>query len=211
MPSGPRRPATRRRALAALGSATAASLAGCAGVVPGTGPATVDADTSHTDFPSIRWDYPEDGPAVGYAAVELAWVDRDDPVPLVRLRCNSTVGGIAAAESRAEYVADWFRFTVGPPEGFGPPGGGELWAQPPPGTPIETRDAPGDRLVVEAPDVGTGGTYEVPLLFDPRVERVPDRFRCSVTVQASGTGILGGTVRMSDRGTLELDDADGTG
>ena len=60
------------------------------------------------------------------------------------------------------------------------------------------------RTTVELREVDTQGTIQIPAVFDPGADPLPDRLHCSFTVQASRPGLLGKTVRVADRGTLPL-------
>lgn len=208
------RPRSRRRVLAALGTAVAGSLAGCGGRVPGFGPDDVDTVTTEmTD--GLRWEYPQtavadgDADGIGYASVTLDYpLSRDTPAPALRFTLNSTVGDIAASEGYREYEADWFRFRLGPPPAYTSQHPYEWRVQPPPFPDLSVgydRRAGRRELVVSAPELGTDGTITIPVVFVPSEEPLPAALFCAVTVQASEPGALGETVRTTGRGTLDLE------
>lgn len=212
MPSIDDRP-SRRAVLASVGAATTTALAGCGGRIPGTGPQRIDAEeTTETDQdPRLVWQYPPregDTEGIGYASVEARVLRREGSAPEARLTFNSTIGGIASAEPYEGYQPDWFRFRIRPPETYDgglahavrvePPGQWEGFAA--------YYDVQGSvrRTTVELRDVDTQGTIQIPAVFDPGTDPLPDRLHCSFTVQASRPGLLGRTVRVADRGTLPL-------
>ncbi|MEF8813264.1 MAG: hypothetical protein V5A55_05540 [Halovenus sp.] len=124
------------------------------------------------------------------------------------LNFNSTVGGIASAEPYEGYHPDGFRFRIWPPSTYE----GRLQHQvrvEPPGqwrdfsAYYEIRGAV-RRTTVELRHVDTQGTIQIPAVFDPGTDPLPDRLHCSFTVQASRSGFLGKTVRVTDQDTLLL-------
>ncbi|WP_435117718.1 hypothetical protein [Halolamina sp. C58] len=208
-------PSTRRRLLAGIGAGGATVLAGCAGQLPGTDPR--QADTVETgDERELVWQYPaseveahDDG--IGYASVTFDGGQSSEPSPPpLAFELNTTVGGIAASEAYTDYEADRARFRLGPPSEYAVSHPFEMWVQPPGGgfdlrTGYDHR--PGRReLVVELPEIGSGGTITFPVVFDP-VDAVPDRVHCSFTVEASEPGAFGETVRASGRGTIDVSGA----
>ncbi|MFC4551215.1 hypothetical protein [Halorussus sp. GCM10023401] len=211
MPSGPDSTdgTTRRRLLAGLGAGVAATIGGCSGRIPGTGPAHIEAET-FAESGELRWEYPprDDADGIGYAAVEFDRVLSESAEPgSLRFTLNSTVGGLAASEPYRGYEADWFRFRVGPPAEYATRHTVRMWVRPPTWPGVRLRyDRRGGRsdLVVTAPDVHTDGTITFPLVLDSGGETPPDRVHCAFTVQASRPGALGKTVRVSDSGTLDL-------
>jgi len=204
-------PSTRRRLLAAVGTGGATVLAGCAGQLPGTDPRQVEtAETG--DERELLWQYPaaevedhDDG--IGYGSVTFDGERASDrsPPPLV-FELNTTVGGIAATEAYTDYEADRARFRLGPPNEYDASHQYRMWVQPPPWPELRARyeSRAGRReLVVELPEIDSGGTITFPVVFDP-VETVPDLFHCSFSVEASEPGQFGETVRTSGRGTIDV-------
>jgi len=208
MPSDPSDGRSRRRLLAGLGTGLVAGLGGCAGRVPGAGPARVESVESRTDR-GIRWDYPprpdSDRDGIGYAAATVRGLrERAAGGPALRLVLNSTVGG--PTDERTDYRADWFRFRVGPVPSAADPAP-RMRVQPPPWPGLRVRyDGEGRRrwLVVGAPEVGADGTITVPVVVLPTDGPVPDRLRCSFTVQVSQPGPAGRTVRVTGDATLDV-------
>lgn len=204
-------PSTRRRLLAIVATGGVATIAGCAGEVPGTGPR--DVDTVETGDSRERvWQYPaadveEHDSGIGYASVTFEGERPDDRTPpSLEFTLNTTVGGIAATDEYDAYEADWARFRLGPPADYDATHQYRMWVQPPPWPGIRTQyENQGARrdLVVELPDIDGEGTITLPVVFDP-VETLPDRVRCSVTVQASAPGTFGESVRATGRGTIDL-------
>lgn len=206
---------TRRRVIAAVGTAVTAGLAGCSGQIPGTAPEQIDTETTVEDGrdPRILWRYPrregeKDG--IGYAAVEIdRIVQQDSPDTAIHLAFNSTVGSLAADEPYEGYQPDWFRFRIWPPASYDgrinhrvrvePPGQWEDFSA--------YYDIQGNvrRTTVELRNVSTEGTIEIPAVFDPGPDSLPDRLHCSFTVQASRSGFLGKTVRVTDQNSLPLE------
>ncbi|WP_313694738.1 hypothetical protein [Halorarum halobium] len=204
----------RRRLLAGIGTAVAGGLAGCNGRLPGTGPTRLDVETSveRDEDPRVLWQYPPregETEGIGYASVEVDRIVRRDGRPTaVNLTFNSTIGGIASAEPYEGYHPDWFRFRVRPPETYDgrinhhvrvePPGQWEEFSA--------YYDVQGlvRRTTVELRDVETRGTIEVPAVFDPGANGLPDRLHCSFTVQASRPGLFGKTVRVAGRGAVPV-------
>lgn len=203
---------TRRRLLAGLGTALVGSAAGCAGRLPGGGPATVDAEATD-DAEETSWEYPSgaDGEGIGYASVEYDGLLRRERLPpAIRLELNSTVGGLTTEERYEGYSADWFRFSFWPPIDYGGHDTYEVRVQPPGqwdgfGAHYDYSGV-NRRFVVELHEVDTQGTILVPAVFDPAGAGPPDRLECSFTVQASRPGPFGRTVRASGRGTLPFRD-----
>lgn len=200
---------SRRAFLAAVGTGTAAALAGCAGRLPGTDPEQVDARRT-TEPGEVSWEYPpnDDAEGIGYASVEL---DRNRAVErspsAYRLTLNSTVRGSHGSEQYEEYQADWFRFRVGPPAAYAARHGFEMRVQPPPWPELSLRyDRRGGRreLVVESEQFGADGTITFDLLFVPGGSPVPQRLHCSFEVQASRGGALAKTVSANGVGTLAI-------
>lgn len=79
--------------------------------------------------------------------------------------------------------------------------------QPPPWPALRVRyDGEGRRrwLVVRAPEVGADGTITLSVVVLPTDGPVPERLRCSFTVQASRPGPAGRTVRTNGDGTLDV-------
>jgi hypothetical protein len=213
MPSATDECASRRRVLAALGTVVAGGLGGCSGRLPGSGPERLDAERTVEDGErELRWQYPPrdgDRDGIGYADVVVdRRLRRTSLPPALRLTLTSTVGGIAASEPYRNYRPDWFRFRLWPPRTYeatlhhsvrvAPPGQWEGFST--------YYDIRGDvrRTTVELRNVETRGTIEIPAVFDPGVARLPDRLHCSFTLQASGPGPFGKTVRVTGRGTLPL-------
>jgi hypothetical protein len=204
-------PSTRRRLLAAVGTGSATVLAGCAGQLPGTGPRRVDA-VETGDERELVWQYPaadvedhDDG--IGYTSVTFDGErsSEQSPPPLA-FEVNTTVGSIAATETYTDYEADQALFRVGPPSEYEASHQYRMWVQPLPWPELRVRYASraGRReLVVELPEIDSGGTITLPVVFDP-VDAVPDLFHCSFTVEASEPGPFGETVRTSGRGTIDV-------
>lgn len=206
---------TRRRVLAGVGTVLAGGLAGCGGRLPGTGPTRLDAETTVEDGPDPRvlWQYPPrdgDEAGIGYAEVAVDRVIQAEERPsAIHVTFNSTVGAAGSSEQDGGYRPDWFRFRLWPPASYEsrinhrvrvePPGQWEGFST--------YYDIQGTvrRTTVELRDVDTRGTIQIPAVFVPGANPLPDRLHCSVTVQASRPGLLGETVRVAERGTLELD------
>ncbi|AXG05512.1 hypothetical protein DU500_03135 [Haloplanus rubicundus] len=199
---------SRRHALAGLGTAIIGSLGGCSGRL---GPERLDAEATVEDG-ELRWQYPpRDGDRDGLGDAGVA-VDgrrrRASLPPALRLTLDSTVGGIAASEQYRDYRLDRVRFRLWPPTTYeatlhhsvrvAPPGQWEAFST--------YYDLRGDvrRTTVELRNVETGGTVEIPAVFDPGTAPLPDRLHCSFTLQASGPGLLEKTVRVTGRATLPL-------
>lgn len=205
---------TRRRILGGVGTVVSGGLAGCSSRLPGSDPEEVDAETTveEDDDPRLLWRYPpRDGETdgIGYAAVEVErLLQRESLTPAIRLNFNSTVGGIASAEPYEGYSPDWFRFRIWPPTTYEgrlqhevrvePPGQWERFS-----AYYDIRDTV-RRTTVELRNVGTQGTVQIPAVFDSGTDPLPDRLHCSFTVQASRSGFLGKTVRVTDQDTLPL-------
>lgn len=201
---------TRRRLLTTGSAVALGGVTGCAGRVPGTGPATVDTETTVSEN-EITWLYPptegnEEG--IGYTSIEFdGRVRRERLPPAFQFRFNSTVGGIASSEPYTGFEADWVRFRVGPPSSYHGMHSFEMRVQPPPALKVSTHyeDTGGRReLIVEAQSIDSDGTYLFPFVFDPSGEAFPERLHCSFTVQVSRPGTFGKTVQASDQGTLEF-------
>ncbi|WP_254765921.1 hypothetical protein [Salinilacihabitans rarus] len=160
----------------------------------------------------ILWRYPRregDKKGIGYAAVGIDHVARrDTQPPAIHFTCNSTVGRIAAGEPYSGYRPDWFRFRIWPPTAYEgrlqyhlrvePPGQWEDFS-----AYYDIRDQV-RRSTVELRNVDTQGTIMIPAVFDPGMKPLPEYLNCAFTVQASRPGLLGKTVRVADRDTLEL-------
>lgn len=206
---------TRRGVLAGFGTGIAGSLAGCSGRLPGTGPDELATETEVEDDqdPRVVWRYPPregETDGIGYAAVEAKYATRsgDDASP-VRLTFNSTVGGIASSEPYEGYHQDWFRFRIWPPSSYEGRLAHEVRVEPPGQwegfSAYYDVDAAVRRTTVELRDLGRQGTIEIPAVFDPTGNPLPDRLHCSFTVQASRSGHFGNAVRVSDRDDLPLE------
>mgnify|MGYP000510096038 CR=1 FL=1 len=202
----------RRTVLAGLGTALTAGLAGCSGRIPGTGPETVDAETTVEDD-RVLWRYPRrdgDQEGIGYAAVTAdRLLHRERLPPTLRLEFNSTVGGLAASDPYRGFHPDWFRFRIRPPGDYAarlqyavrvePPGQWEGF-----GASYDIQTGVRE-FSVELRDVDTQGTILIPAVFDPVIDDLPRQLHCSFTVQASRPGVFGETVRVRDSATLPLD------
>ncbi|WP_276270753.1 hypothetical protein [Haloarcula litorea] len=203
----------RRRFLAAAGTAATTALAGCVGSLPGTGPDEVDAELV-TDRPDrVAWRYPPtegDADGIGYASVDYDGLrDADAGSPTLPFVLSATVGDIAAGESHRGYRHDWFRFRLGPPAAYTQRRGFAYRVQPPgqwEGFAAYSDYRGGRReLVVELRGIETEGTIGVPVFLVPfDSDPLPERVACSFTLQVGRPGWFGRTVRVSDRGTLEL-------
>lgn len=214
MPSSdrpPDQPTSRRRVLAGLGTALTGALAGCSGRLPGTGPVEVDTESTVEDD-GITWEYPPreaDREGIGYASVTVDRpVRRERLPPALGLECNSTVGGIASSDPYRGYRPDWVRFRIGPPPAYEGHDSFEVRVEPPgqwKGFSAYYERGARRRFVVELREVDTQGTILVPAVFDPGTNGLPERLHCSFAVQVSRPGAFGKTVRVADRGTLELD------
>lgn len=203
---------SRRRVLAALGTAVAGGLAGCAGRVPVTGPERINAEST-VENDRVLWRYPprnDDREGIGYAAVEAERrTQRGEASPVLWLQFNSTIGRLAAGEPYKGYRLDWFRFRIWPSTTYGkhlqyhvrvePPGQWEDFSA--------YYDVRGGvrRFGVELRNVDTQGTIIVPAVFDAGVGPLPEKLHCSFTVQASRPGLLGETVRVDGRETLRIE------
>jgi hypothetical protein len=208
MPSTRSDELSRRHALAGLGTAIIGSLGGCSGRL---GPERLGTEATVADG-ELRWQYPprdDDRDGIGYAEVAVdRRLRRASLPPALRLTLTSTVGGIAASEPYRGYRLDSVRFRLWPPATYeatlhhsvrvAPPGQWEEFST--------YYDLRGDvrRTTVELRNVGTGGTVEIPAVFDPGTAPLPDRLHCSFTLQASGPGLLEKTVRVTGRETLPL-------
>ena len=206
---------TRRRLLASIAAGTAVASAGCAGQLPGTSPRRVDAAETG-DGDELVWQYPESeigehSEGIGYASIAYEGEqDRGGTTTALQFGLNTTVGGIAASEAYSDYEADWARFRLAPPTEYAASHQYRMWVQPPPWPDVRAGyDRRGGReaFVVELPEIDSGGTITLPVLFGPVAEALPDRLRCSFTVQASAPGSLGESVRASGRGTIDLETA----
>jgi hypothetical protein len=214
MPSTRERPLRRRRLLAGLATALTGGLAGCGGRLPGTGPTKLDAEATvdRNDDPQVRWRYPPregDADGIGTAAVALdRIVRRERTSPAVALTLSSTVGGIAASEPYRGYRLDWFRVRIWPPTGYDGRLNHEVRVAPPGQWDGFTAryEIRGEvrHTIVELRDVDSQGTIQIPAVFDPGGADLPDRLHCSVTVQASRSGPVGRTVRVTGRETLPI-------
>jgi hypothetical protein len=204
----------RRRVLAGLGTALAAAVAGCGGRVPG-GAATLDAETTveADPDPRVHWQYPPrdgDRAGIGYAAVEAVRARRrEGGRPTLRLAFNSTVGGIAADEPYRGYRAERFRFRVWPPSTDEGRSTYSVRVEPPSGQWDDfgvSYDLRGGirRTTIELRSIDTQGTIVVPAVFVPSTAALPEQLHCSFTVRASRPGVLGKTVRITDRGSLPI-------
>mgnify|MGYP006300337449 CR=1 FL=1 len=208
---------SRRALLASISTGVVGSLAGCSGRLPGTDPVRLDTEktVATDDDPVLLWRYPsreDEEEGIGYAAVELTRIRRDNSHPsALDLTFNSTVGGIASSEPYRGYRADWFRFRIWPPTTYEgrldhrvrvePPGqwhGFSLYY-----------DIRGTirHTVIELRDVDTQGTIIIPAVFDPSMNGLPDHLHCAFTVRASRPGLLGRSIRVSDTGKLPLKEA----
>lgn len=207
-------PITRRHVLAAAGTVVSGGLAGCSSRLPGTEPEQVSAErTVETDRdPRLVWRYPPregETAGIGYAAVEASHtVARESRPSTLRLQFNSTVDDVATSEPDGEYETDWFRFRIWPPSTYENRHGYSLRVEPPGqwddfSTRYDVR-GPVRRTTVELRDANTRGTILVPAVFDPGTDPLPDRLRCSFTVQASRGGLFGETVRATGEGSLPL-------
>lgn len=202
----------RRRLLAALGTATVGSLAGCSGRLPGTGPDRTNTETT-VDDGRVRWQYPPrdgDRDGIGYAAVEVdPSPRRGDLPPSLDVEFTSTVGRVAAEDPHRGYRPDWFRFRVWPPESYEASLGYRARVEPPgQWEGFSTYYDVGPtvrRFVVELRGVETRGTITVPAVLDPGVESLPGKLHCSFVVQASRPGTFGRTVRVADEATVDVD------
>lgn len=208
---------SRRRLLAGLGTGVSGMLAGCTGGLPGTGPRQIDATQTVTER-EIVWRYPPtegDTDGIGYAAIGIDRVSQRGAVdPILHMRFNSTVGGVAAGESYQEFEADWFRFRIGPPATYPSDQALDMRVQPPTWPRIELSydHMSGSRhLVVESEHIGSAGTIEVPIVVAGGGEALPERLTVRSTVQASEPGVLDQPVRMTARGSLPLGPLDSPG
>lgn len=203
----------RRRVLAGIGTAAVGGLAGCSGRLPGSSPETLDTELTVEEDrdPRLLWRYPpRDGDAdgIGYAAVEVTRVVQRESTPAMLLTFNSTIGGIASAEPYEGYRPDWFRFRIWPPTAYDGRVNHEVRVEPP--GQWEAFSAYYDiqnnvrRTTVELRNVDTQGTIQIPAVFDPGTNPLPDRLHCSFTVQASRPGFFGKTVRVAGQDTLPL-------
>lgn len=205
---------TRRRLLASIAAGTAVGSAGCAGQLPGTSPRRVDAAETGDDD-ELVWQYPESeigehSEGIGYASIDYEGERDRARTSALQFDLNTTVGGIAASEAYSDYEADWARFRLAPPTDYTARHQYRMWVQPPPWPDVRAGyDRHGGRnaFVVELPEIDTGGTITLPVLFGPIADTLPDRLHCSFTVQASAPGTSGESVRASDRGTIDLADA----
>lgn len=207
---------SRRRVLASFGAAVATAFAGCSGQLPGTGPAHLDAETTveRGEHPRLRWQYPpgeSESETTGYATVDADQVvQRNDRPSMINLTFNSTIGQNTPRRPEKTYRLDWFRFRIWPPATYEgrinhdvrvePPGQWEGFS-----TRYHIRDTV-RRTTVELRNIDTQGTITIPAVFDPGPNRLPDRLHCSFTVQASSPGVLGRTIRVSDRDELPLEE-----
>lgn len=203
---------SRRRVLAAFGTAVVGGLGGCSGRLPGRSERLDAERTDEAGDGELRWQYPArdgDRDGIGYAGIAVdRRLRRQSLPPAIRLTLTSTVGGIAASEPYRNYRLDRVRFRLWPPETYeatlhhsvrvAPPGQWEGFST--------YYDIRGDvrRTTVELRNVETQGTVEIPAVFDPGAAPLPDRLHCSVTLRASDPGVLGKTVRVAGRGTLPL-------
>lgn len=204
----------RRGVLAGLGTAVTSSLAGCGSQFPGVGAEQLDVETTveHDQYPRILWKYPPregDTEGIGYASVEVDRViQRDASSPAIKLKFNSTIGRLASDEPYRGYHPDWFRFRVWPPTTYEgrlqyrlfvePPG---QWEQFSAYYEIQGNTR---RTTIELQNVDTQGTIVIPAVFDPEGNSLPSRLHCSFTVRASWSGLLGKSVRVSEKETLPL-------
>lgn len=203
--------ATRRRALAALGTAVSAFTAGCSGFVPDTGSESLSTEVVEDDARRIAWSFPvreDDRDGIGYVGLRRDRVSEDDSK--LRLRFNTTVAELSTISSYNEYVLDRFeaRFWV-PPDYRLRHGRVSMLVEPPGqwdgfGTRYEY-EAGRRKLVVEMRSIATKGTIIVPFVLDAGSEPLPSAVGCSFTVRASKPGWFGKTVSASDRGRLEFD------
>lgn len=203
---------SRRRVLAALGTAVVGGLGGCNGRLPGRSERLDAERTDEAGEGELRWRYPPrdgDRDGIGYAEVAVdRRLRRASLPPALRLTLASTVGGIAAGEPYRDYRLDRARFRLWPPETYAatlhhsvrvaPPGQWEGFST--------YYDIRGDvrRTTIELRNVETQGTIEIPAVFDPGAAPLPDRLHCSFTLRASDPGFLGKTVRVAGQGTLPL-------
>ncbi len=204
----------RRRLLAGVGSTALFGLSGCSGRLPGTDPERLAVETTVEEgqHPRVLWEYPtreDDADGIGYAAVEVnRIVARESRSPELRLNFNSTIGRIASDPPYEGYHPDWFRFQIWPPVTYGGALNYEFRVEPPGGfdgfsTDYETRSQV-RRSTVELDHVGTQGTIQIPAVLDPGGNPRPDQLHCSFTVQASRSGFLGNTVRVTDQAVLPV-------
>jgi len=208
--------ASRRRVLAALGTAAGAGLAGCAGRLPGNA-ASLDVATRVTDD-GLVWDYPAaavdgeaDSDGIGYAAVRFRVLDTAGPdgavEPALTLRLNSTVGDIAADEPHRGYQADRFRFRLGVPRSYDDVAGLRAAVDPPAWPALRTTYGYVDgrrTLTVAAPAVHTDGTVTVEGRFRPPGATLPRRLFCGFEVHASRPTPAGRDVVAADREAFDL-------
>jgi hypothetical protein len=85
-----------------------------------------------------------------------------------------------------------------------------MWVQPPPWPDVRVgydRRGVREAFVVELPEIDTGGTIMLPVLFASAADTFPGSLSCSFTVQASAPGTFGESVRASGRGTIDLEAA----
>lgn len=205
---------SRRRVLAGASAIAAAGLAGCSGQLPGAGPAELNTETTveRDQDPRLLWRYPPregDTEGIGYAAVEAdRIIQQDDRPSVIHLIFNSTIGGIASSKPYKGYHPNWIRFRIWPPAMYEghinhhvrvePPGQWEGFST--------YYDIRGNvrRTTVELRNVDTQGTIMIPAVFDPGTNPLPDRLHCSFTVQASRSGVLGKTIRVTGQSSLPI-------
>jgi hypothetical protein len=200
----------RRRFLAALGTTLTATVAGCSGRVPGTGPNRIDAETT-TEAGSIVWEYPpEDAERaeIGYGKVS---VERPPEKQFLEIRLNSTVGPVGG-DPAEPFRPEWFRFRLRPPTDYAGHDGYTVRVEPPgqfDGFSARYDRRGADRqFVVELRDFETRGTIIVPAVFEAPGETLPERLHCAFEVQVSRPGPFGETLRVAEQGAVAVPGSD---
>jgi len=211
MPESPRPPRpddgdySRRRVVAAGGTALTAALAGCTGL-SFAGPRTLETAVHEDSADELSWDFPGEPDTTDIGYVELTTNRHADLGGSLPSRAFTVTVGI---DPDSGYELRQLAVTVStPPAYFEEHGRLTYFVSPP--TQGDQFDASYRRLrdgtlhrelAVELSDVEMPGTIDFPIVVR-HAHALPSSLRCSFSVRASEPGSFGERVRAADSGTF---------
>ena len=196
----------RRRFLAVVGTVTTVTLAGCSGRLLETSPRALDTAVHEDSENELSWDFPPksaEQDSVGYVEIgREPRFDSDDPIPSAGFHFNASI------EPSSDYTLDQFTARISTPDDYHQQHGDTTYLAEPPANAGDFRThyrryATHREFVIEMRDVGSDGTTQFPFVIRD-AERLPSALLCTVSLQASGSGMLGETIQVSDAGTFDF-------